>query len=114
MKIDWIHDVPEQLDWLSRTQARPRLDGLSHEEYLWEPAPGAWPVRRTGERNELDWASPTPDPAPVTTIAWRLGHVTPSVTSAPGRPSTSAVRRSPGTTTASPFDAATALNEVPA
>jgi hypothetical protein len=38
---------------------------LTDEEYLWEPAPGAWSIRRRGD----------PDPTPVTTIAWRLGHL---------------------------------------
>jgi DinB superfamily len=58
---------------------------LSDEEYLWEPAPGAWSIRRRGEAVTskafgagawvLDRETPDPDPAPVTTIAWRLGHL---------------------------------------
>jgi hypothetical protein len=52
-----------------------RLDGLSEEEYLWEPVPGAWTVRPDGDGWTADWADPDPDPAPVTTIAWRLWHL---------------------------------------
>jgi DinB superfamily len=58
---------------------------LSDEEYLWEPAPGAWSIRRRGQAAsprpfgpgewQLDSASGDPDPTPVTTIAWRLGHL---------------------------------------
>jgi hypothetical protein len=55
----------------------PRLQGLTDEEYLWEPAPGAWSVRPGPDgalildgRGEQE-----PDPPPVTTIAWRIVHI---------------------------------------
>jgi hypothetical protein len=58
---------------------------LTDEEYLWEPAPGAWSIRRRGEAAssrpfgpgewQLDGAIGDPDPTSVTTIAWRLGHL---------------------------------------
>ena len=58
---------------------------LTNEEYLWKPAPGAWSIRRRGEAAsprpfgpggwQLDGATGDPDPTPVTTIAWRLGHL---------------------------------------
>jgi len=65
----------------------PRKDNgpLTDQEYLWEPAPGAWSLRRRGQAAsprpfgpgewQLDGASGDPDPTPVTTIAWRLGHL---------------------------------------
>lgn len=78
----------EQLDWHWQTLARPRLEGLTDEEYRWEPAPGAWNVRHRDEPAPptvtmragagewlVDYAFPEPDPAPVTSIAWRLAHV---------------------------------------
>jgi len=59
--------------------------GITDEEYLWEPAPGGWSLRRRGEAISpmaygagdwvLDFALTEPKPAPVTTIAWRLGHL---------------------------------------
>jgi hypothetical protein len=55
-----------------------RLDGLTDEEYLWEPVPGAWTLRRdTGGHWYLEGEREPrpPDPAPVTTIAWRVGHL---------------------------------------
>ncbi|HEX3425473.1 MAG TPA: DinB family protein [Acidimicrobiales bacterium] len=54
-----------------------RLEGLTDEEYLWEPAPGSWTIRpgMTGAWTS-DFVRPQPDPPPVTTIAWRLAHIT--------------------------------------
>lgn len=66
-------------------QLRPRLAGLTDDEYFWEPVPGALNVRPKGTGAtpmasgsgdfEIDWVWPEPVPAPVSTIAWRLGHV---------------------------------------
>lgn len=75
----------EQLDWHWTNQARPRLDGLTDAEYLWEPVPGCWSIRPRSEVGVagvgagdavVDFAPDPGDPAPVTTIAWRLAHVT--------------------------------------
>lgn len=85
MSIDSNHHLAEQLDWHWRTHLRPRLEGLGDDEYRWEPVPGCWNLRPREEatsaqaagRGELvaDYEYPEPDPPPVTTIAWRLGHV---------------------------------------
>jgi hypothetical protein len=83
--VDWNRELLEQLDWHWRTQLRARLDGLTDEEYRWEPVRGAWNVRPRGTSTTplaagggdftIDFAFPEPDPAPVTTIAWRIGHL---------------------------------------
>jgi hypothetical protein len=83
--VDWNFQLAEQLDWHWRGQLRPRLNGLTDEEYRWEPVPGAWNVRPRGTGTApvavgggeftMDYAMPEPDPPPVTTIAWRLGHI---------------------------------------
>lgn len=85
MEIDWTGQLAEQLDWHWRTQARSRLDGLTDDEYFWEPVPGCWSVRPRGKGVAaiaggsgdfvVDFTYPEPEPAPVTTIAWRLAHV---------------------------------------
>jgi hypothetical protein len=118
----------DQFD-MAREMAQVRLTGLGDEEYLWEPVPGSWSIRRrsevttprafgpgewvldkgapdipaseyaeiarevaggmTIEKIAKDWSVSTqrveevlahtgpvqPDAAPVTTIAWRLGHL---------------------------------------
>jgi hypothetical protein len=75
------------LDQLSTSLqlSRERLAGLTDEEYLWEPAAGAWSIRPRGSAAtaaafgpgdwQLDLDRPEPVPPPVTTIAWRLGHL---------------------------------------
>lgn len=83
-----ILKLHEQLDWHWQVAARRRLEGLTDEEYFWEPVPGAWNVRhrdapapptvttRAGSGPwRWDYGEPEPDPAPVTSIAWRLAHV---------------------------------------
>ncbi|HET9547115.1 MAG TPA: DinB family protein [Desertimonas sp.] len=84
--VDWHGQLVEQLDWHWRHFARPRLDGLTDEEYRWEPVPGCWnvrpresgsaPIQAGSGEFTCDFAVPEPDPPPVTTIAWRLAHVT--------------------------------------
>ncbi|NUR86697.1 MAG: DinB family protein [Nonomuraea sp.] len=69
--LDWTTELHDQLDFIWTNQTRPRLEGLTDEEYLWEPVEGCWSIREGG----IDWAWPPPDPAPVTTIAWRIGHI---------------------------------------
>ncbi|HEX6312231.1 MAG TPA: DinB family protein [Acidimicrobiia bacterium] len=83
--MDVKHELIEQLAWHWSTQARPRLDGLTDDEYLWEPGPGAWSIRRRADATTgaaagagdwvADYEFPEPSPPPLTTIAWRLGHV---------------------------------------
>jgi hypothetical protein len=105
LRIDRLGLLVDQLD-RARELAQARLEGvaspassprgtplgsrrgsgrLNDEEYLWEPAPGAWSIRRRDQASTptafgpgewvLDDDSQDPDPAPVTTIAWRLGHL---------------------------------------
>lgn len=85
MDVAWANLLPEQLEWHWSAQARPRLDGLTDDEMLWEPVAGCWSIRPRAESTAaqaagageavLEYAWPVPDPPPVTTIAWRLGHV---------------------------------------
>ncbi|MGH9226454.1 MAG: DinB family protein [Acidimicrobiales bacterium] len=57
-------------------RARPRMEGVTTDEYFWEPVPGCWTLRRQPDGSFLaDWAAPEPSPAPFTTIAWRLSHI---------------------------------------
>ncbi|GAA1317808.1 DinB family protein [Pseudonocardia xinjiangensis] len=91
MGIDWTTQLVDQLEWHWQGLVRPKLDGLTDEEYFWEPAAGSqessssWSVRPRGTSGApvqagsgeftIDFAFPPPEPPPFTTIAWRLGHI---------------------------------------
>ena len=77
--------LADQLMWHWEGQLRPRLEGLTDEEHLWEPVEGCWSVRARQPDSSapqpgrgpftIDFVLPQPEPAPVTTIAWRIGHL---------------------------------------
>ena len=50
MDLSWTHELVEQVDRHWRDQLRPRYDGLSDEEYLWEPVGNCWSLRPRGSR----------------------------------------------------------------
>ena len=70
----------EQLEWHWTNQLRPRLDGLTDDEYLWEPVAGAWSVRpgaggdgptspfavNPAAPTTIDFAFPEPNSAGIT------------------------------------------------
>jgi hypothetical protein len=84
LRTDRVGLLLDQLD-ASVQIARARMEGLTDAEHLWEPAPGAWSVRSRDEvvtsrafgkgKWRLDTELGDPTPAPVTTIAWRIGHL---------------------------------------
>ena len=71
-RSDLVSQLADQLDFHWTTQLRPRLDGLTDDEYFWCPVPNCWTVHPDGG---IDFEYPEPEPAPFTTIAWRLAHV---------------------------------------
>src|SRR5438309_12065011 len=85
--LEWLLDDRQPLIAMVRTG----LQGLTDDEYLWEPVTACWSVRPRSEqrtapdehRPEGDWGLdieyPDPDPPPLTTIAWRMVHMTGSV-----------------------------------
>jgi hypothetical protein len=76
MAVNWHAELVEQLDLHWRVSLRPRLEGLSDDEYFWEPVPDCWSVRPADDGTfTVDWAWPAPDPPPFTTIAWRMVHI---------------------------------------
>lgn len=55
---------------------RRRLEHLTDDEYFWEPVPGCWSIRTQPDgTRRADHAAPAPEPAPFTTLAWRLWHL---------------------------------------
>jgi hypothetical protein len=83
--IDWKHELIDQLDWHWQHHLRPRLDGLTDDEYLWEPVDNCWSLRPRAQATSsmaagagdivADFDYPEPQPAPFTTIAWRIAHI---------------------------------------
>jgi len=83
--LDWKSELLDQLEFHWEHQLRPRLNGLTDDEYFWEPVPGCWSIRPRAQATTplamgpgefvMDYALPPHDPEPVTTIAWRLAHV---------------------------------------
>jgi hypothetical protein len=54
---------------------RNRVEGLTDEEYLWEPFDGCWSIRQTETGYIADGTPIPPEPAPFTTLAWRITHI---------------------------------------
>ncbi|GAB2330252.1 hypothetical protein STREPTOSP366_54110 [Streptomyces variabilis] len=48
VRTDRLSILLEQFD-KATDMARARLSGLGDEEYLWEPVPACWSIRRRGE-----------------------------------------------------------------
>ena len=71
----------------SKNLSAGRLDGLTADEYFWEPYGGMWSLRRRGEAAtpnafgpgewvlDLDTSISPFDAGPLTTIAWRIAHL---------------------------------------
>jgi len=83
IRLDRVGLLLDQLE-TSCEMSKQRLDGLTDDEYLWEPAPGSVSIRpaadvRTTALGQgdwlLEWPRPEPDPPPMRTIAWLLGHL---------------------------------------
>ena len=67
--LRWQYDLTWALaEW--------HLDRLAPEDFLWEPAPLCWTLRRSaGGRWTPDWADTEPDPVPVPTVGWVTWHL---------------------------------------
>ena len=51
-----------------------RLEGMGDDEHGWRPVPDAWTVLDDGSVEHAN-AMSRPDPAPLTSISWRLWHL---------------------------------------
>jgi hypothetical protein len=85
--LDWPREAVEQLTFHWDHALWPGLQDMDDAEYLWEPVDGMASVRRKEDARD-DWRlagtgawvveyPPDAHPSPhVTTIAWRLAHLT--------------------------------------
>jgi hypothetical protein len=71
----WAPLIVDQLDFYMEAHLLPRLEGLTDEEFFWEPVEDCWSVRRHGDEWAMDTDDSEVDAAPLTTIAWRLCHL---------------------------------------
>jgi len=75
-ELDWGRLLVGQLEFYWEMHLWPRLNGLTDDEYFWEPVPGCWSVRAAdGGAFRADGPQDPPEPPPVTTIAWRMMHI---------------------------------------
>jgi hypothetical protein len=85
VEIDWTAQLVDQLEFQWSGYLRPRLATLTDDAYRWEPVPGCWSIRPRADAvcsmpvgagdTIIDFELPEPVPPPVTTIAWRMGHL---------------------------------------
>ena len=74
--VSWARRLVGQLEYHWEAHVLPRLDGLTDEEYFWEPVEGCWSLRPTGDgRWRMDGGDSAPGQPPLTTIAWRMTHI---------------------------------------
>ncbi len=66
--------------WMASSEALLRIvSALTDVEFFWQPCPGCWTVHADASRPGawiIDYPDIPPDPPPLTTIAWRLLHIT--------------------------------------
>lgn len=74
--VDWKNELIDQLDFAWEYHFLHRMQGMTDEEYLWEPVADIWTVH-SGENGGEPMVDPQQhvDPAPFTTIAWRMQHM---------------------------------------
>lgn len=85
MDVDWNAEVVDQVESHWHHRLRPRLSGLTDDEYFWQPVADCWTISRRGQSSApisfgtgeftMDYAEPPHEREPVTTIAWRLAHL---------------------------------------
>lgn len=73
--LDWKHELVDQIDFAFNYHFLDRMKGLTDEEYLWTPVADYWSVH-PGDSEPTINPQEHVDPAPFTTIAWRMHHMT--------------------------------------
>jgi hypothetical protein len=72
--VTLLNDLLDLSDFAGN-RLKSRIAGLTDDEYFWEPVPDCWTVRESGDGYRLDSSPLPPEPAPFTTLAWRLAHI---------------------------------------
>jgi uncharacterized damage-inducible protein DinB len=73
--VRWVIGNLVQLSDYVWERTRGRFQGLTDDEYFWEPVKGCWSLRPdTDGAYRADWEAGA-DPPPFTTVAWRMWHL---------------------------------------
>jgi hypothetical protein len=72
--VDWKESLISQMSFAWEYMFVPRMEELADHEYLWAPVADVWSVH-PGDPPAID-PHRHADPAPFTTIAWRMHHMT--------------------------------------
>ena len=74
-EVNWKSSLIDQMDFAWEYMLVPRMVGLTDDEYLWAPVADVWTVHRgEGDAPAIDPQRHV-EPAPFTTIAWRMHHM---------------------------------------
>jgi hypothetical protein len=96
MTVDWGALLVGQLAFYWDVHLRPRLEGLTDEEYFWEPVEGCWSLRPTENGTyALDSQFTVARTIPVTAGNHRLAY-SPCRGDVPGQPGQCVLRRQRG------------------
>lgn len=61
-------------------QVQGNIKGLTEAEFKWQPVENVWHLEERDGRWTIPYSWVAPDPAPFTTIAWRVAHLATSKT----------------------------------
>lgn len=73
--LDWKHELVDQIDFAFNYHFIHRMNGLTDEEYVWAPVADYWSIH-PGDDGPTVNSQEHVEPAPFTTIAWRMHHMT--------------------------------------
>jgi hypothetical protein len=72
--MDWGKQIVGQMEFYWDVHLRPRLDGLTDEEYEWRPVAECFDLE-PADGGRLRYVEPAASIETVTTLRWRLMHI---------------------------------------
>lgn len=72
--MEWGRQLVGQMEFYWDVHFRPRLEGLTDDEYRWAPVEGSWHLQPAPDGG-LRYVEPASTPGLVTSLGWRLMHV---------------------------------------
>jgi len=72
--MEWGEQLVGQMEFYWDVHLRPRLDGLTDDEYAWQPVPDCFDLAPTDD-GRLRYVESPASAVTVTTLRWRLMHI---------------------------------------